>query len=196
MVSVASAEKNVAITPNLLEVHSKVVEESFEQKNLSDQFAATRGEWKIADGVLVGKELKSDNHAAVLTYKQPNRNSRIRFSFMLDGTNGFNLSFNHSKGHLFRVIISTEAMIVRTDKDKKDPKSKPILLDQIKGEISEGVWHTLLVEVLDDKVKAQLDNGMTVVGAHPSLAVDKPNYRFVMRGESLKIDDLKIWAAK
>lgn len=192
----AFAEKNAEIVPNLLRVHSKVVTESFDGETLGEKFVAAKGEWKLADGVLVGKELATDNHAAVLHYQQPNRNSRIQFSFMLDGIEGFNLSFNHAKGHLFRLMFDSESLTIRTDKDKKDPSSKPIVLDKVKGEMPPGEWHTVLVEVLDDKVKVQLDNGMTAVGAHPSLAVEKPNYRFVMKGASLKIDDLKIWAAE
>ncbi|MBT5018451.1 MAG: hypothetical protein HON04_06870, partial [Planctomicrobium sp.] len=166
------------------------------KKTLSDKFATPKGSWKVVDGVLVGKELKSDKHAAVLSYQQPNRNSLIQFSFMLDGTKGFHLSFNHAKGHLFRVIVDTESVAIRTDKDKKDPKSEPLTISQTKSKIAEGEWHTMLVEIIDDQVLVQFDEGPTIIGLHPSLAVDKPNYRFVMRGESLKIDDLKIWAAE
>jgi hypothetical protein len=60
----------------------------------------------VIDGVLVGKELKADKHAAVLNFQKSNRNSVVRFSFKLDGeTKGFNFSLNHAKGHLFRVNV-------------------------------------------------------------------------------------------
>ncbi len=35
--------------------------------------------------------------------------------------------------------------------------------------------------------------GLTVAGSHAKLDTEKPNYRFVMRGDSLSIDDLHIW---
>ena len=38
----------------------------------------------------------------------------------LAGSKGFHLSYNHAKGHLFRVLVSETDVTVRTDKDKKD----------------------------------------------------------------------------
>lgn len=40
---------------------------------------------------------------------------------------------------------------------------------------------------------AQTSNGLNVSGSHADFATEKPNYRFVMKGRHLLIDDLKIW---
>ena len=52
------------------------------------------------------------------------------------------------------------------------------------------------VEMVGNKVVVMTDNGLKVTAENARLDADKPNYRFVMRGESIKIDDVKIWNAE
>ena len=115
----------------------------------------------------------------------------------MDGTTkGFNFSLNHAKGHLFRVVVTPTAMTVNLDKDKNDPESKAVVLGTAKGKFEQGKWYTMQVEMRGDKVVAQTDNGLTVEATHSTLDTDKPNYRFVMKGDSLSLDDLQIWKLK
>ena len=195
--SVCLAEKNTDISPTMAKPGKVMLSDSFDKAELGKVWAAAKGEWKVKDGSLVAKELKSDEHAAVLTCKLKNRDSIVRFSFKLDGsTKGFNFSLNHAKGHLFRIIVTSTALVVRTDKDKKDTSIKSELIAQAKGKFDQGKWYTLQVEIVGDRVVAITDNGLKVSGSHSRLDTDKPNYRFVMRGETLSIDDLKIWSAE
>ncbi|MFH1300078.1 MAG: family 16 glycoside hydrolase [Planctomycetota bacterium] len=191
--SLLLAEKNAEITPVLAKTGKPSQADAFNDKTLSKQWAANKGEWKIEEGVLTGKELKADKHAAVLTWKLPNRNSILRCSFQLKDADFFHVSLNHPKGHLFRVIVDESGMILRTDKDKKDPKSKSITLAQAKAKIDPDKWYTLQLEMQGDKVVAQIDNGLKVEGQHPSLDVDKTGYRFIMKGDTLLIDDVSAW---
>lgn len=195
--SVCLADKNSDISPTLAKPGKVMLSDTFDGETLGKQWAAAKGEWKIKDGAIVAKELKADEHAAVLTCKVKNRDSIVRFSFKLDGTTkGFNFSLNHAKGHLFRVIIAPTGLTVRTDKDKKDKTIKSELIAQAKAKFEQGKWYTLQVEMVGDRVVAMTDNGLKVSGQHPRLDTEKPNYRFVMRGEALSIDDLTIQAAK
>ena len=187
------AEKNAELTPVLVKLGKPSQSDSFDSKSLSKQWAANKGEWKIDDGVLVGKELASDKHAAVMTWKLPNRNSVIRCSFQLKDTNFFHVSLNFEKGHLFRIMINQSGMILRTDKNNRKAKNKPVTLAQVKGKIEPGKWYTLQLEMQGEKVVAQIDNGMKVEGHHPSLDADKTGYRFVMKGDSLLLDDMTAW---
>ncbi len=194
--STAVADKNVAMETKIASVGSPVIEESFDSP-LAKPAAAVKGQWKVVEGVLVGKELAADKHAAVLNYQKKNRNSVVRFSFKCDGdTQGFNFSLNHSGGHLFRVVVAPTKMTLNLDKDKKDPDSKAQVLATAKGEFKQGQWYTMQIEMLGDRVVAQTDNGLIVEGSHAKLDTDKPNYRFVMRGDSLAIDDLHVWDVK
>lgn len=195
-VGTAQAEKNAELKPMLAELGSVVVTETFDNP-ISKPFVTAKGDWKAIDGILMGQELAADKHAAVLSYNQPNRNSVIRFSFKYeDKTKGFNLSWNHKGGHLFRVAVAPNRLAINLDKDKKDPKSKPVNLASIKGDFAAGQWHTMQVEVSGDKVIAQIDNGAIAKASHEKLDTDKPSYRFVMRGNSLALDDLHIWETK
>ncbi|MDA1161634.1 MAG: DUF1080 domain-containing protein [Planctomycetota bacterium] len=195
--SVCLGDKNTDISPTLAKPGEVVLSDSFDGETLGKEWAATKGEWKIKDGALVAKELKADEHAAVLTCKLKNRDSIVRFSFKLNGsTKSFNLSLNHAQGHLFRVTIAPTGLTIRTDKDKKDESIKSELIAEANAKFEQDTWYTLQVEMVGDQVVAMTDNGLKVSGQHPRLDTEKPNYRFVMRGETLSIDDLKIWAAK
>jgi len=191
------ADKNTDISPVLAKPGTVMLNDDFDGETLGKDWAAAKGEWRIKDGSIVAKELKADEHAAVLTCKLKNRDSIVRLSFKLDGsTKGFNFSLNHAKGHLFRVIVAPTGLTVRTDADKKDKTIKSELIAEAKAKFEQGKWYTLQVEMVGDRVVAMTDNGLKVSGQHPRLDTEKPNYRIVMRGETLSIDDLKIWAAK
>lgn len=167
--------------------------DSLDRQEAGAKWSIAKGEWPLLNGVLHGKELKADKHAAVLTLQVPNTDSAIRFSFRLEGTEGFHLSFNKAQGHLFRIILTGEGINISLDKDKKDPKSKAISLGSAKGPFKQGEWYTMLVRVVGDQVAVECDNGVQAKGQHATLKTAKPNYRFVMRGKSLLLDDITIW---
>lgn len=190
------AEKDVALKPSVTTVKELLVSESFEQPKLNQHFRGVKGEWTVVEGELHGKELKADKHAAVLNYQHPNRDSVIRFSFQLADADALHLSLNHAKGHLYRVIIAENSVKLQLDKDKKDPKSRAILLSEVTGTLAKDKWHTMLVEMKGDLVSVKLDNEMVLGANHPSLNTDKPNYRFIVRGNAVKLDDLHIWSVE
>jgi len=184
------AEKNADLKPVLVKAGKPSQSQTFDNNKLGKQWAVNKGEWQIEENVLVGKELPADKHAAVLTWKLPNRNSMLRCSFQLKDAKFFHLSLNHPRGHLFRVMIDQNGMILRTDRDKKDPQSRPITLAKAQSKLDPEKWYTLQLEMQGDKVSAQLDNGLKVTGQHPSLNSKKTGYRFVMKGTTLLLDDL------
>ena len=191
--AVVRAEKGVTLQPTHVKAGKAVVEEKFDGSALPKGWTANKGSWQPKDGTLVGYEKKEDKHAAVLTLARPFKSTAIRFSFLRDGATGFNLSCNHPQGHLFRVVINEDGLVLNKDKDKKDPSSKPQTLAKAEGTFPSGQWHTLLVEVHGDKVWVTADNAAKLEGSHPGLALDKTGYRFVTRGSTLLIDDLTIW---
>lgn len=194
--AVCRAEKNADLKPALIPAANPSVKESFDATALPEAWKVNKGDWQVAGGALVGKEKAEDMHAAVLTLAKPFSSSAVRFSFRRDGATGFNLSFNHAKGHLFRIAIADGAMTLSKDKDKKDPNSKVVQLARAEGKFPPGQWHTLLVEVQGDTVSVQADNGAKLTAKHADLNVEKTGYRFVTRGSSLSIDDVTIWSGK
>ena len=67
--------------------------------------------------------------------------------------------------------------------------------DGAAGTFEPNEWHTVQVEIVGHQVLVKADNGLQVSGRHADLNVDKAGYRFVVGGESVKIDDLKVWEA-
>ena len=167
--------------------------DDFSSSTRNAKWVTPKGDWKIQDGALVGRELASDKHAAVLTLAIPNQDSRLRFRFQLDGAKGFNLSMNHAKGHLFRVRFKPDGLTVTTDKVKGDPASKVETIAQAAGKFEAGHWYAVDVTMQGDHVAVKTDNGIAVAGSHPVLNTAKPNYRFVMRDGALRIDDVAVW---
>ena len=76
----ALAEKDSKMEAKLATPTGSETVQDFDSE-MSKPLTAVKGEWQVVDGVLLGKELKSDAHAAVLNYQQKNRNSIVRFSF-------------------------------------------------------------------------------------------------------------------
>jgi 3-keto-disaccharide hydrolase len=193
LVGVTRAEKGADLKPALVKPGKVVLEEHFDSSQLGKGWTTPKGNWEIKDGVVVGKEKKDDMHAAVLTLTQPFKSTAIRYSFKADGAQGVTLSFNHPKGHLFRIVINNDSLVINKDPDKAVAGSKAKQLAKADGKFPAGQWHTLLVEIQGDKVAVQADNGAKAQVSDPSLSVEKTGYRFVMRGESLLLDDVTIW---
>ncbi|MFQ5734348.1 MAG: hypothetical protein ACE5KM_20615 [Planctomycetaceae bacterium] len=190
------AEKNAKLKPALVAPGNVVLKDAFSAKALGKRWAVNKGAFEIVNGVVAGREKTTDKHAAVLTCKVPNRNSAIRFSFKLGTTKAFHLSFNKKRGHLFRVIVTRNGIVLRTDKANRKSKTKPVVLAKSANKVAADQWYTMLVEVRRNDVAVQVDNGTTLTGSHSSLDVDKPNYRFIVRGKTFRLDDVTIWTAK
>lgn len=168
-------------------------EDSFDGTTLSDRWHAVMGNWTPSEGILKGSENPAEKHAAVLVYRQPNLDSIVSFRFKLAGIERFSFSLNHQSGHLFRVVVAPQGLLLRKDRDRSNPRSRPINLDFAEGAFSNDDWYSILIEIAGESVWVQTDNGLMVSASHPELAVEKPNYRFVMAGEFLHLDDFKLW---
>src|SRR5947207_10895222 len=96
------AEKDADLKLLISKASKNVLQEKFDGPKLPKGWSIGKGDFQPKDGTIVGWEKKEDMHPAVLTLQKPFKNSIIRFSFKRDGATGFNLSFNHPKGHLFR----------------------------------------------------------------------------------------------
>jgi hypothetical protein len=190
------AEKDADLKLLISRAGKPAMQEAFDGSKLPKSWAASKGEFQVRDGAIAGWEKKEDKHAAVLTLQKPFKNAILRFSFKRDGVTGFNVSFNHAKGHLFRILINDDGLTVNKDKDKKDANSKPEVLGKADGKFPTGQWQTLQVEVIGDRVAVQADNGAKLEVRHPALDVEKTGYRFVMRGSTLLLDDVYIFEVK
>jgi len=190
---VAFGAKSANLAPAIAKPGTATVDESFAASELGKLWTVAKGNWQVRDGALIGSEKKEDKHAAVLTLSQKNHDSIIRFSFKFDGTDNLGLSFNHAAGHLFRVNIAATGVTIMKDGDKKNPAIKPEPLGKAEAKFEQGQWYTMLVEVQGTKVSVQSDNGVQLTATHDAINVDKTGYRFVVRGASVALADVKAW---
>ncbi|MEO6789129.1 MAG: family 16 glycoside hydrolase [Chthoniobacteraceae bacterium] len=191
--SAAFGAKSSPLAPVLAKPGAPTVDESFSTSALGKLWTVAKGTWEVHDGTLVGREKKEDNHPAVLTLGQKNHDSIIRFSFKFDGTDNLSLSFNHTGGHLFRVNIAKDGVTILKDGDKKNPAIKSEQLGKAAAKFEQGQWYTMLVEVAGTKVSVQTDNGVKLSASNDALNVDKTGYRFVVKGASVALADVKAW---
>ncbi len=161
----------------------------FASETLPESWKGLKGEWKVVDGALQGAELESDKHAAVFSIPDPHKDSTISFRFRLDGAKGFHLSYNHSKGHLFRVALGAGVVSLAMDKDKKDPASKGEILGKEEFTPTAGEWYTMTCSVEGDTAKVTCGD-VTLAGTHAGLVKEKTGYRFVVQGASVAFDDV------
>lgn len=189
----AVAGKNTDLPTVLVKPGKLIVEDGFERPELGRDYKVAKGEWTVSDGTLVGRELKADEHAAVIGFGPTYRDSIVRFSFQLKGTQGLHLSLNRKGGHLFRALVTEQGVTLRTDKDKKDPQSKPMPLGRANAKFAPGQWYTIQLEMQGSKVALTTDNGVKITAENESLDVDKLGFRVVTRGEHLLLDDVHVW---
>jgi len=175
--------------------YSEEVTEDFSSGEVPSAWPVAKGEWQVQDGALVGKEVASDKHAAVLTIPDPHGDSKISFKFRADGMKMFALSYNHPKGHLFRVKVDPKMVMLITDKDKKDPASKAETLDKKEFAAKSGEWIEFSCVVKGDTVMVKVGD-VELSGTHDCLTKGKTGYRFVVAGESVGIDDIVFESAK
>src|SRR5262249_31992259 len=145
LVSVARAEKDADLKLLISKAAKTVPPEKFDGPKLPKGWVANKGDFQVREGTIVGWEKKEDMHAAVLTLQKPFKNSIIRFSFLRDGATGFNVSLNHPKGHLFRIMVNDDGLQINKDKDKNDAASKAVVLGKKEGKFPPGQWQTMQI---------------------------------------------------
>jgi len=187
------AAKDAELAPVLAKPGKLLKEDAFGAAALSGEWSVAKGEWAVKDGVLIAREKPEDKHAGVCALNLPNRNSIIRFSYRLTGAKALTLSFNHAKGHLFRVSLGADSITLSKDKDKSDAAGKPLQLAKAEAPKNGAEWTTIQVEMLGQKVAVTTDSGLKLEGADTALDVEKTGYRFVISGESAELDGVKIW---
>ncbi|MDF1826552.1 MAG: hypothetical protein P1U68_18050 [Verrucomicrobiales bacterium] len=169
--------------------------EDFSSGEMPQGWKGVKGAWEISGGAMSGKELEADHHGAVFMIPDAHTDSSFSCRFQLNGAKGFGLSYNHLKGHLFRVKVNRGGVELSLDKDKKDPASKPMSFGKAEVKIEPGVWYELTCEVKGDTVELECA-GEKLSGTHDKLAMEKTGYRFVVAGESVLIDEVSFSSSK
>jgi hypothetical protein len=162
-------------------------------KELSKEWKVAKGSWEAVDGALRGKEVAADMHAAVIKHALPAKDFILQARFKLDGAKRASISFD-GKGHVCRVNLAPTGFVLQRDAPK-DGGEKPSQLGRGAVELRPGEWHTILVEVVGKDLLAQVDDRDFAFGAHDGVAADKTTFGFPVSGETLVVDEVKVWEA-
>ena len=179
-----------------------VVDEPF-ASSLGNEWKTNAGSWSVVDGVLVGKEIAADHHAAAARRVVRTKNAVYQMTFKLDSkTKAFHFGFDpergslDKRGHLFSVVTSPNAVRVIKHVDKNRPKEDPNEeLAKLDIDLPPAEWHRLRVVCWQNHVTVHI-NGSTIQSEHPTFAVPKPTLVFRVAGEAVQIDDLKVWTQR
>ncbi len=153
------------------------------------------GKWEFADGAMTGTEQKEDHHGAVARFPVAFKDVVIQYDVRLDGCRVTTLSLNDAKEHVCRVLINKAGFTAQKDDHDHDGPDKAEVFGKAALPIQEGVWKTVVLEVVGNEMCAHID-GMTVKGSHELIGTDKANFGFTVAGEGASFRNLKVWEAK
>ncbi len=190
----AQAEEAGKVVTQMADPGKPLFASDFAKEKEAD-WKATKGKWVIEDGSLKAAEVKEDMHGAVMRRTLGAADIIISYEFRLQGCKGTSLSFNDAKGHNSRVSISAKGMSVRKDDHDHEGPDKAVNLQNLKVEIKEGVWHTLVVEIVGSEIVATLDGKHVAMGSHEAIGVSKTNVGLTVSGESAMFRNFKVFAA-
>lgn len=182
------------LEPMMLTPGKLLMSDSFDGPQIDSRWAVAKGKWDIVDGALHGSELASDNHPAVIgTNIELPADVIVQFDFRFDGAKGVHLSFN-GKGHICRAMIAADGFTLKGDVVKNDPNDKAATVGQVKQSYEAGKWYTMIAEIHGDEFVARVDGGPVAFGSDAKIGREKTSLRFPAMGESISIDNVKVWA--
>ena len=164
---------------------------------LAAEWKAAKGKWEVADGAMRAAELAADKHGAVIRTALKLQNIVIAYEVKLDGAKVTSLSINGPKDHLARIIVApTRFVVQRDDQDHEGPDKAVIFLNKAM-EIAPGTWHSVVLEMVGDKMVGTLDGKITGEGSDPTFAAkEKMSPGFTVSGESASFRNVRIYTAK
>jgi hypothetical protein len=158
-----------------------------DKKTKSRGWQSGKGKWEIKNGDLVGAEKAEDHHGAMLTRTRlAFHNATVQVLFRLDGARAFTLDAN-AQGRVVAVTVATTSLKLAVSVAGGD---KMEVLDTIPLNLTSGVWHTLLLEMLGNEVVASIDGREIAFGANERVDVDKTSVQFRVGGESAAFKNL------
>ena len=195
--SVAFAADPEPPQTRLAQIEKLELADSFTGTALGSQWKAAKGKWEVADGVLRGSELAADKHGAVIRTSLKLQNLVIAFDVKLDGAKLVSLSINGPKDHLARIRIAPNLFAVQRDDQDHDGPDKAVIFLNKPVELAPGTWHTVVLEMVGDKMVGTLDGKITGEGSDPSFAAKEKMFPgFTVAGESASFRNVRIYTAK
>ncbi len=181
------------VQPLMVQRGACLLDETFAGNLDTNKWKVAIGAWQIENGALAGTERPSDHHAAVIKTPFTNVTAVVQFSFMLKGDSGFHFSVNDPGGHNSRISVRANAVTMRKDLDKKDPRSYAPVLDEAGASLAPDKWHTMIVELNGAEILTRVDDSLFLYGSHPGINKEKKDFGFPVMGAAV-FNNVKVWS--
>lgn len=196
MLALSAAALNAAdLQPWMTAKGKQVINEDFSGGAIPAAFKPGKGTWSITDGALKGVEKASDKHQATVSTDIKLTDAIYQFDFKLGAAKMIHFSLNDAKGHVCRVVISSEGFEVTKDGSKTDAGDKAVKLSSVKMQVKRDQWHTMMVETCGKEILARVDDQHYGHGEDSKIAGAKNSLRFPMSADGGFIDNIKVWQA-
>lgn len=190
------------LQPTLGKKGKILLEERFDGNQLPKGWNRTVGAMSVADGALRLSEVAADKHAGAFRKPLLVQNVAIQFDFKFDGAKMFHIGFDPAtgelkkKGHLYSVVVNTDAWSILEHPDKSAPASKPVTHARAVTEFKRGQWYTLMLENKGATVVAHIDGKEPLQATASDFAVKKPGLVFRVGSsdsDAIVIDNVRVW---
>ena len=181
----------------LAQIDKLILADFFTGSTLKPEWKVGKGKWEITDGTLRAAELAADKHGGVLRTAFKLKDIVIAYEVKLDGAKATSLSINGPKDHLARIIVAPTRFVVQRDDQDHDGPDKAVVFLTKPVELAPGTWHTVVLEMVGDKMVGTLDGKITGEGSDPTFAAkEKTAPGFTVAGESASFRNVRIYTAK
>ncbi len=192
-----------------------LLKQDFDSPELPELFTVGKGDWKIVEGAMRGRQLLEDKHTAFRKIYLDHQDVIYEYDMKLEGDGFHQLLINWGLAHIAKCVVRYDSATVFKIKEKKKREQMAALKhdlgrDPLKGEwgeatfamdetavsIEEGKWHRVVIEMVGDTITLSVD-GCVARGTHVGLTEMKDNFGFQAGGlESYTyIDNIRVYEA-
>ena len=177
-----------------------VLQESFDRSEPGDQWTILTGQWKLADGALIGMA-PNGKSSAVICCKAATGNAAYQFNFMFsDKTDSLEFGFNQPSDDTtkvdsqFSLKITPQAWFLLQDTGETtlQGSTKSVVAKQNKT-FAPNRWYGARITTWGPYVTAKIDNRSTLTASAKAFANRKSAIVFRSNGGPVEIDDIQIW---
>lgn len=188
---IAAAEITPAARGKLL------YEDDFSGAKLTDGWKVAKGKWQATGGAVLGVEIAEDKHAAVIRRDLKMKDAVVEVRLRMEpGAKMAAISINGKGGHICRVTLRPDMVIVQKDKMNANATEPAAVLARMPMKVSTDKWYKVTMEMRGNKLTARVDDGQPFGGEHAAIDVEKTNIGLPVSGEGVWFDYLRVWEAR
>ncbi len=175
---------------------------TFDDQKRPGDWGVNCGHWEPEGGVLVVRELKADMHAAASRWRIPMQDGTVRLRAKFAGGKAFHVGFDpqpgtlKKQGHLYSLIVTPEAALIKKHRDKSDAQSKDEILANGSFEAPADGWFPIELRTEGNRVQVTIGTTTKLEATDPTFHVAKPTVVFRVMGGDVHFDDVEVTVAK